>query len=773
MSVITTILPPSAGTAPVAAYCRVSTDDPSQEDSLAVQRSHWEQVISDHEGWTFAGIYAEKESGTHAETRPELMRMIEDCRAGKIRVIVTKSVSRFSRNTVDCLNLIRTLKTMSVSIFFEKENIDTGAMTSELFLSILASFAAEESRSISRTVKLGYTHRFKEGEFVYKRPPYGYHVVDGALEIEQSEAEIVAEIFDSALLGLSPTAIAHDLEEKGISTKYSASWTRNTILAIISNITYTGDALFQKTFKDDNYASRRNDGQLDQFFVPARHDAIVSREVFILANTTLGLPNPYDRLPVIEDLTPVEDGERTVTVIKALPKGTKAGQETLRVAAYCRVSTDMDEQEGSYEVQCSHYRELITNHSGWVLVDIFADEGTSGTSLRHRDDFNRMIEEAEAGKIDLILTKSISRFARNTLDCLTIVRKLKALGIGISFEKEGLDTLDGTGEVILTILASIAQQESASISQNIRLGIQYRFQQGIPKVNVSRFLGYDKDKKGQLVINEAQAVVVRRIYRDLLDGFSVDMVAADLRREGIPSGSGCTKWPCSSVKYVLTNEKYVGDLLLQKTLVEDFLTHHMVKNRGQLPQYYVRDAHDPIVPRTIFERAADELWLRGQVGRKGGEHFGSREALKNRVFCRCGEQMKKLRRLAPVYRCDICKLEMPEADIKSRVMDAVRLLPQYKGEVESMISALPLKDADRAERAKAQRREWHLLNLLTPGQGSYTPNCADEDDFRARTAKRITEWTDDALVRILEKVELDGTVHFKGGLTVSVKPCEC
>ena len=155
-----------------------------------------------------------------------------------------------------------------------------------------------------------------------------------------------------------------------------------------------------------------------------------------------------------------------------------------------------------------------------------------------------------AREIDLILTKSISRFARNTLDCLTVVRRLKSLGIGITFEKEGLDTLDGTGEVILTILASIAQQESASISQNVRMGIQYRFQRGIPMVNCSRFLGYDK-RDEKLVINEVQAGVVRRIFRDYLDGYSMDMIGNDLRREGVPSGAGRTDWPVSSVKYII------------------------------------------------------------------------------------------------------------------------------------------------------------------------------------------------------------------------------
>ena len=381
-----------------------------------------------------------------------------------------------------------------------------------------------------------------------------------------------------------------------------------------------------------------------------------------------------------------------------------------------------------------------------------------------------MVEDAENGKIDLILTKSISRFARNTLDCLTVVRKLKSLGVGITFEKEGLDTLDGTGEVILTILASIAQKESASISQNVRMGIQYRFQRGLPVVNCARFLGYDK-KDGKLVINEAQAGVVRRIFRDYLDGFSMDMIGSDLRREGIPSGAGRTAWPISTVKYILLNEKYAGDLLLQKYLVEDFLTHKAVRNKGQFPQYFVSQAHVPIVPKTVFDRAAEEKYLRGISAGKGGNRFGPRKALKGRTFCSCGAAMALCRRHVNVFKCVACGAEVQESALRSQVMNAIHALSAHRSEIEGKIAALgaDLASEDRRTRAAALRTEWRLRNLL-PDQGmmGYYPACYDEEDFRARTKIKLAEWSDDAVVRVMVRAVAGVEVEFNGGVIIPV-----
>ena len=192
----------------------------------------------------------------------------------------------------------------------------------------------------------------------------------------------------------------------------------------------------------------------------------------------------------------------------------KAEKPKLRVAAYCRVSTDSDEQATSYDAQIEHYTEYISKNPDWVLAGIFADDGITGTNTKKRDEFNRMIDECHAGNIDMIITKSISRFARNTLDCLKYIRELKDKNIPVFFEKESINTMDSKGEVLLTIMASLAQQESQSLSQNVKMGIQYRYQQGKVQVNHNRFLGYTKDSDGNLVIEPEQAEIVKRIYRE-------------------------------------------------------------------------------------------------------------------------------------------------------------------------------------------------------------------------------------------------------------------
>ena len=207
----------------------------------------------------------------------------------------------------------------------------------------------------------------------------------------------------------------------------------------------------------------------------------------------------------------------------------------------------------------------------------------------------------------MVLTKSISRFARNTLDCLKHIRALKAQNIPVYFEKESINTLDAKGEVLLTIMVSLAQQESQSLSQNVKLGLQYRYQQGKVQVNHSRFLGYTKDAEGNLIIDPEQAEIVKRIYREYLEGYSMDRIKAGLERDGIPTGAGKTTWHTSTINKILRNEKYIGDALLQKTYTTDFLNKTRVKNNGIVPQYYVEGNHDPIIPKNIFLKVQDEL----------------------------------------------------------------------------------------------------------------------------------------------------------------------
>ena len=280
----------------------------------------------------------------------------------------------------------------------------------------------------------------------------------------------------------------------------------------------------------------------------------------------------------------------------------------LRVAAYCRVSTDSDEQATSYEAQVEHYTEYIQKNPDWEFAGIYADDGISGTNTKKREEFNHMIDDCKAGNIDMIITKSISRFARNTLDCLKYIRQLKDMNIPVLFEKESINTMNAKGEVLITIMASLAQQESQSLSQNVKLGLQYRYQQGKVQINHNRFLGYTKDADGNLIIDPEQAETVKRIYREYLEGLSMDKIAAGLERDGILTGAGGKRWHTSTINKILRNEKYIGDALLQKTYTTDFLNKTRVKNNGLVPQYYVEGNHEAIIPKEIYLQVQEELF---------------------------------------------------------------------------------------------------------------------------------------------------------------------
>jgi len=335
-------------------------------------------------------------------------------------------------------------------------------------------------------------------------------------------------------------------------------------------------------------------------------------------------------------------------------------QPKLRVAAYCRVSTDSDEQATSYEAQIEHYTSYIKSHPDWELAGIFADDGISGTNTKHREEFNRMIKSCMTGDIDMIITKSISRFARNTLDCLKYIRQLKDKNIPVIFEKEGINSMDAKGEVMLTIMASLAQQESQSLSQNVKMGLQYRYQQGEVQVNCSRFLGYTRGENNKLVIVPEEAEVVKRIYREYLEGASMLKIARGLMADGILNGAGNERWHTSNINQILRNEKYIGDALLQKTYTTDFLTKKRVKNNGYVPQYYIEDNHDAIIPREVFMQVQEEMVRRrcvhtGQSGKK--RSFSSNHCFSQIVICgNCGEIFKRVHwnnrgKRSIVWRC--------------------------------------------------------------------------------------------------------------------------
>jgi DNA invertase Pin-like site-specific DNA recombinase len=287
-----------------------------------------------------------------------------------------------------------------------------------------------------------------------------------------------------------------------------------------------------------------------------------------------------------------------------------------RVAAYCRVSTDQAEQLSSYQAQVAYYTDFISNNPDYDLAGIYADEGISGTNTKKREQFNKMIEDCKNGKIDMIITKSISRFARNTLDTLNNVRLLKELGINVFFEKENINTLDSKGEVLLTIISSLAQDESRNISENSTWGIRRKFEQGKVTVNHKKFLGYDKDEEGNLIINEKQAKIVRRVYTEFLNGKTPNQIARDFEKEGIINWNGTSKWYESSIRKMLSNEKYKGDALLQKTYTVDFLTKKRLENKGEVPQYYVEDSHPAIIDKELWEIVQLEIDRRREFARE-------------------------------------------------------------------------------------------------------------------------------------------------------------
>ncbi|MBQ7715640.1 MAG: recombinase family protein [Clostridia bacterium] len=299
---------------------------------------------------------------------------------------------------------------------------------------------------------------------------------------------------------------------------------------------------------------------------------------------------------------------RTVSVIKATPEAkAEASPVRRRVAGYARVSTDKDEQIASCTSQIDYYTKYISSHDGWDLVKVYSDEGASGTSTKRRAGFCEMISEALAGKIDLIVTKSISRFARNTVDSLTTIRMLKGVGCECYFEKENIYTFDSKGEFLITILSSLAQEESRSISENVTWGMRKRFSDGRYSIHCSEFLGYTKGPEGKIIIDEAEASVVRRIYHMCVEGLSPYAIAEILTRDGIMTPMKKERWSYSVVKSILLNEKYVGDALLQKTYCTDYLTKRRKKNDGEIPKYYVENGHPAIVSRELAAEARKAL----------------------------------------------------------------------------------------------------------------------------------------------------------------------
>ena len=351
----------------------------------------------------------------------------------------------------------------------------------------------------------------------------------------------------------------------------------------------------------------------------------------------------------------------TLIPAKRFDQRTICGDEQTRVAAYCRVSTEQENQQNSYATQIAYYTEHINSNPNWKLVGIYADEGISGTQTANRTEFNKMIRMAKRHKIDLILCKSISRFARNTVDCLEYVRQLKALGVTVIFEKENINTSSMTSEFAISLYASFAQAESESISKNITWGIEKQFKEGKVRYNFRQMLGYRLGDDGVPVIVENEAKTVRLIFKMYADGCSSSEIAKYLHENGYKRWNGETNWRRNHIYQILQNEKYVGDAVLQKTYTVNCITHERADNNGQKPKYYIKDCHPAIIDRDTFDKVKLELAKRRIDAKRGIKEKGkyhTKYCLSRLMVCPyCGARYKRTTWLVggkkkPVWRCE-------------------------------------------------------------------------------------------------------------------------
>ena len=406
--------------------------------------------------------------------------------------------------------------------------------------------------------------------------------------------------------------------------------------------------------------------------------------------------------------------------------GRKNAVRKLRVAAYCRVSTEEEEQQGSFEIQKLYYTEKIESTPEWEVAGIYADDGISGVHTKKRDGFNQMIQDCKKHRIDLILTKSISRFARNTLDSIQYVRMLKQMGIAVVFEKENINTATMNSEMILTVLSAFAQAESESISQNVARGKRMGYKHGKFAFPYGRIIGYKKGTDGKPEIIPEQAEIIRLIFNRYLQGDSLQSIKAKLETAGALTARGNTAWSAQSIQRILQNEKYCGDVLLQKTFTEDVLTGVHKKNTGQLPQYYIENYHEGIVSKKMFREVQTEIARRNsksaanQRKRRRGR-YNSKYALSERLVCGdCGSPYKRVTwnihgRKQIVWRC-VNRIEygtkfcgnspsIPEEELHRAILKAIQgLAANFTDEVVAQINGI-LHDIQTGESTKPNLQE--------------------------------------------------------------------
>jgi len=436
-----------------------------------------------------------------------------------------------------------------------------------------------------------------------------------------------------------------------------------------------------------------------------------------------------------------------------------------RVAAYARVSTDQDEQFTSYEAQIDYYTKYIKANDEWQFVNVYTDEGISGTSTKRRDGFKQMINDALNGKIDLIVTKSISRFARNTVDALVNIRKLKDRGVEVFFEKENIYTFGTGGELLLTIMSSIAQEESRSISENVTWGKRKAFQDGKVALPYKCFLGYKKGENGLPEIEPEGAEIVRRIYRMFIEGKSQSTIARILTTEGIPTPAGKTKWQYNVIDSILRNEKYKGSALLQKKYTVDFLTKKLKKNNGEVTQYYVEESHPAIIKPDEWELVQAELELDNHI-RSHGDNV-----LSGRVICAdCGSAYgPKVWHSNDIYRHVVwhCnnkfkeKCTTPTLDeetIKNAYLKALNILLKDKDLLISNLQLVKEKllDINLSKQIEASKNEMLIISGLCDqhifNKEKKQMKYEDYMDEYVELVKRFTKAQDEYNKLLIEQV---------------------
>ena len=435
-------------------------------------------------------------------------------------------------------------------------------------------------------------------------------------------------------------------------------------------------------------------------------------------------------------------------------KSKSINKELLNVAAYARVSTDMEEQQSSFISQQKYYFSKISGNPNWCFVEVYADEGISGTLAKKRTNFMRMIKDAEDGKIDLILTKSISRFARNTLDTLNYVRLLKSKGVGIIFEEENINTLDMAGELLLTVLASVAQQESETISSHVRLGFKMKKERG-EIVGHGSCYGYSFNAKtNEMIIVDEEAEVIKMIFKLYLEGLGGAAIAKRLEEQGVLSPRGAKHWCVNTIRGILKNEKYIGDVAQGKTYTVDSITHKRAKNNGEEDRYYIKDHHEPIINREDFEQAQKILKSRNNI-RMTGRRMTKKFTFSGRFRCGfCGRVYirKSLYKKRMAWDCisvargarEFCpdsKL-MHQDVIESCFMEAFELITKSDGlALESFIDNIKeAKNADSPallkkkledENRKLTNKHKKLIDLFVDGKlDSATFEKMNEDIIR-------------------------------------------